>query len=296
MSSAIEQRYLTEFASADSGMADNESLQRYSVTFDRSQVLPPDSVTVSSGLQVGWNVRCQMAAEQLYHPELERERPRRILDVGCGAASFLVAAIAGSVEWRLPEVELVGFDRDEQALEFGQENLSRAVALARQQAPEMRLSYDLQPTDWNNPAAWSGLGDFDWIYFNPPYLIPGQKTRSGYEQVPASHMYIDDPRQTYVQVVQQCLPRLAYGASMMCRLPVDDGPLRFDFFDREHQKQMTVGAPAGLISIQSLTPVAGDRSRKAIVYTAAENALPPYGDPRAMILAKHGYDFHALMP
>lgn len=82
--------------------------------------------------------------------------PQRILDLGTGSGCLLLAALG---EW--PDAEGLGIDRSEQALAVAAHNLN-LHARARQ----VRL---LQ-RDWHTPDWQTGLGRFDLVLANPPYV------------------------------------------------------------------------------------------------------------------------------
>lgn len=78
--------------------------------------------------------------------------PRRILDLGTGSGCLLLAAMS---EW--PDAEGIGIDRSTEALDVATRNLAVVGARLRQR-------------DWTQPGWTGGLGRFDLILANPPYV------------------------------------------------------------------------------------------------------------------------------
>jgi release factor glutamine methyltransferase len=86
----------------------------------------------------------------------DREPPARILDLGTGTGALLLAALS---LWL--GAEGVGIDASEAALAVAQEN---AAALGMGDRVVMRLA------DWRQERWTEGLGCFDLILCNPPYV------------------------------------------------------------------------------------------------------------------------------
>lgn len=82
--------------------------------------------------------------------------PARILDLGTGSGALLLAALS---IW--PEAEGVAIDASEKALAVAQDN---AAALGLGGRASMRLA------DWCQPGWTEGLGRFDLVLCNPPYV------------------------------------------------------------------------------------------------------------------------------
>ena len=82
--------------------------------------------------------------------------PKRILDLGTGSGALLLAALT---IW--PAAEGIGIDRSPRALEIAAVNAER-LALAHR--------CELLPLDWRGDAWAAGLGRFDLILANPPYV------------------------------------------------------------------------------------------------------------------------------
>jgi release factor glutamine methyltransferase len=87
------------------------------------------------------------------------EAPARVLDCGVGPGTLLLAVLA---QW--PEAHGVGIDRSSAALEIARCN-AEAFGLAARTA--------LLHRDWTSPGWTEGLGQFDLILANPPYVETG---------------------------------------------------------------------------------------------------------------------------
>ncbi|PEQ14212.1 protein-(glutamine-N5) methyltransferase, release factor-specific [Novosphingobium sp. PC22D] len=82
--------------------------------------------------------------------------PRRVLDCGTGSGALLLAALS---LW--PQAQGIGIDRSEAAL---------AVAARNADALGLAPRADLRRADWGAPGWAKGLGRFDLILANPPYV------------------------------------------------------------------------------------------------------------------------------
>ena len=80
----------------------------------------------------------------------------RILDCGTGSGALLLTLLA-----ELPDAIGVGIDRSEAALAVAADNAARLDLSGR---AEMRLA------DWHEPGWSEGLGPFDCVIANPPYV------------------------------------------------------------------------------------------------------------------------------
>ena len=85
--------------------------------------------------------------------------PQRILDLGTGSGCLLLAALS---EW--PGAEGIGIDRSAEAL-----------AVATRNARRLDLQAELIRADWTAPGWAVGLGHFDLVLANPPYVEDGAR-------------------------------------------------------------------------------------------------------------------------
>jgi len=82
--------------------------------------------------------------------------PQRILDCGTGSGALLLAALA-----QFPAASGIGIDRSEDALIVAQGNADRLGLSARAR---------FECLDWTDSGWRNGLGTFDLILANPPYV------------------------------------------------------------------------------------------------------------------------------
>jgi release factor glutamine methyltransferase len=80
--------------------------------------------------------------------------PRRVLDLGVGSGALLLTVLA-----ERPGAAGVGIDRSHAAL-----------GIARQNAAALGLEADFRCADWTVPGWADGLGAFDLVLANPPYV------------------------------------------------------------------------------------------------------------------------------
>lgn len=85
-----------------------------------------------------------------------RPDARRVLDLGLGSGALLLAVLHN-----LPQARGIGIERSPGAL---------AMARANAQALGLTPRADLRPGDWTQPDWTAGLGTFDLILANPPYV------------------------------------------------------------------------------------------------------------------------------
>ena len=134
--------------------------------------------------------------------------PRRILDLGTGPGTLLLAALD---EW--PQASGLGIDNSAAALEFARRNARR---LRLEERAELRLG------DWAE-----GIGEqFDLILCNPPYVAsaaalgPGVREHEPYEALFAGPDGLDCYRRLAPQI-----PRLiAPGGLAAVEIGFDQGP------------------------------------------------------------------------
>jgi len=81
---------------------------------------------------------------------------RRLLDLGTGSGALLLAALA-----HLGEAQGIGIDRSAAALEVARANAEQLGLAPRA---------DFRPGDWTRPGWADGLGTFDLVLANPPYV------------------------------------------------------------------------------------------------------------------------------
>lgn len=103
--------------------------------------------------------------EELVHWVLESCRGwdptgKRILEVGSGSGCISIV-----IKKKIPNLEIVSIDISAEAL-----------AVARRNASRHQVLIDWRQLDFLNPQTWHGLGTFDLIVSNPPYIDPSEKT------------------------------------------------------------------------------------------------------------------------
>lgn len=97
-------------------------------------------------------------SETLIEAALERvPDAKRVLDLGTGSGALLVTALL-----ELPEAKGVGIDASPNALEMAKAN-ARALGLSEDKA-------QFENGDWHSDGWSIGLGQFDLILCNPPYV------------------------------------------------------------------------------------------------------------------------------
>lgn len=260
----------------------------FAVQFDRSLALPPDVITEQQGKMVSRALEYQRAAEILYGEPGDYDRTRRVLDLGTGVGSFLVAAIAGhrSHDFKL---ECVGIDHDQALLQPVVTNLVAAMSTARELDPELQFSSKVLYGDWNNSSLWKDLGNFDWIFCNPPYLNPGDSLLPGYENVPESHVFSEDRESMYHSLLVHGLSHLNPFATMVLRRSTKDSDNGLERMSAALVDADTVTSD-GFVVIDSWQPYSTDRSGLTLSVTKTDRNLPPHSDPRVMIYVDRGVD------
>ncbi len=122
----------------------------------------------------------------------------RILDCGTGSGCLLLSLMA-----ERPNARGIGIDRSEAALAVAREN---ARALGLEQRTEFRCA------DWTKSGWASGLGRFDLIVANPPYIEEGAELdRSVRDHEPAGALFagrdgLDDYRTLIPQLPELLTP------------------------------------------------------------------------------------------
>jgi release factor glutamine methyltransferase len=131
--------------------------------------------------------------------------PRRILDLGTGPGTLLLAALA---EW--PGATGLGIDVSEAALSYARRNAERLGLAARA---------EFRPGDWTEKVE----GEFNFICCNPPYVEAGAPLmRDVAEWEPTGALYAGaDGLDAYRRLAPAFAPRLAPGG-IAC-LEVGDG-------------------------------------------------------------------------
>ncbi len=108
--------------------------------------------------------------ETLVDEALRRTRPLRALDVGTGSG-----VIALTIALEKSGTEVIAIDRSAEAIEVARENMERLGA----------VGVDFRTIDFFDDEAMKGLGTFDLVISNPPY-IPGNEV-AGLQQEVRDH-------------------------------------------------------------------------------------------------------------
>lgn len=161
----------------------------------------------------------------------------RVLDAGCGtgAASLCLAA-------RLPELAIVGIERDPEAL-----RLARASVELAGFASRIRLVEG----DLVAPPADLRREPFDWVMSNPPFLEPGRA------RAPA------EPGRAAARIESADLPR--WVAACLARLAQGGHIVLVHRADRLPELLAAISARTGEITVLPLWPREGEPARRVLV-------------------------------
>ena len=124
-----------------------------------------------------------------------RPAARRVLDCGVGSGALLLSYLAES-----PRAEGTGIDRSPEALAVAADNAERFGLAAR---------CDLRIADWTHHGWSEGLGPFDLILANPPYVEDGADLdRSVRDHEPAGALFAGPEGLDDYRLLIPCLPTL----------------------------------------------------------------------------------------
>jgi release factor glutamine methyltransferase len=143
-----------------------------------------------------------------------REGPRRVLDLGTGPGTLLLAALA---EW--PEATGLGIDRSEAALAFARRNAERLGLAGRA---------ELRSGDWAEGVE----GPFDLILCNPPYVeTSASLARDVADWEPHEALFAgEDPLAAYRLIAPQIPPLLAPGGLACIEIGMSQSQAVADLF------------------------------------------------------------------
>jgi release factor glutamine methyltransferase len=132
--------------------------------------------------------------------------PSRVLDCGVGSGALLLTVLA-----ELPEAEGVGMDRSAEAL---------AVASANADALGLAGHAQLIAADWNKSGWSDGLGLFDLILCNPPYVEDDAPIEPDVRQwEPAGALFAGpDGLEAYRVLIPQLPPLLNEGGAAVLEI------------------------------------------------------------------------------
>lgn len=261
-----------------------QSQGKYILEFDRREAMPPDEVSALEGLSCGHTLQLIELAASLYG--LETRQNWRVLDLGCGIGTFLVGAIAGSKD--LP-LEIVGLDNDSRVLNYAENNIVRAEDVSRTAYPKRQISHRLIQEEWSAPDLWQQIGQFDFIFFNPPYLKYEEPVREpGYLNVPQNQMFSANPEAEYSSILEPSFNNLRVGGVLALRgssRHPHEIPTRHFLdesrFHLEHIGSFQQYSAERAGYIEKFTKLPSDWPA---------NRMSPYGDPRLRVLLSTGKD------
>ncbi|MBK8492242.1 MAG: peptide chain release factor N(5)-glutamine methyltransferase [Saprospirales bacterium] len=98
---------------------------------------------------------------------------KRLLDVGTGSGCIPIV-----LKKKIPALEVVSVDISTGALE-----------VARSNAEKHQVAVDFRQLNFLDPQTWPGLGTFDLIVSNPPYIDPSEKA------IMPEHVWAFEPHQ-----------------------------------------------------------------------------------------------------
>jgi methylase of polypeptide subunit release factors len=190
-------------------------LPGFEAVYDPTQMLPPDSATVSMAfLAVNMSVRTE-AAKELYTDE--GAGGINVTDLGSGSGIIGMAALAAAPNLK----SITAVDIDPHTLPTAARNLEEANFL-RQQRGMSAVACNVLRGDWNDPRLWESIGPAELTISNPPYLIAGDPVRPGYEHTPSRHVYVADEAElaaTYASLISQGVRALREWDILVLRLP-----------------------------------------------------------------------------
>ncbi|MFZ1301824.1 MAG: methyltransferase [Candidatus Microsaccharimonas sp.] len=188
-----------------------EPVRQNRTLYDPEKVLVPDSITDACGRLV---TLCIDDYPVLGYRE---PKPVRVADMGVGSGVFLVAMLDGLKIPTTHPVIVDAIDADEGAIAVSELNVSASAA----QVPRpVEVTY-------KNGDYLEGLsGQYDFIYFNPPYLERGHDiTHAEARLAPDQALYVEESTQEYARVVPQLSSYLTETGMAIVRLPKEDSQL-----------------------------------------------------------------------
>lgn len=108
--------------------------------------------------------------------------PRRVLDIGTGSGALLFTILMEK-----PQAEGIGIDASREAIEIALDN---GIALDAEHHLSDNWEWQLMQRDWRTPDWTEGLGAFDLILCNPPYVeLDAALERQVRDHEPASALF-----------------------------------------------------------------------------------------------------------
>lgn len=183
--------------------------------YDPTHVLPPDSATVTMTLRAADIARRNKVAQLLY----DGESPDGMTAIDLGAGSGVIGAALMAVVPNLLSVTSV--DNDIDTLPYARRNMLSANE-ARLRKSMGDVACNVLRGDWNDDSLWTELGPADIITCNPPYLLPLQKIRPGYELTRPGHLYAVDGEgltKSYGSIITHAVRAMRRWDTVAVRLP-----------------------------------------------------------------------------